>query len=83
MQSTSLTLVLVVEGPPRLAAPILAERLPRVRCAAGSLLVGIERRETPESVLAYCRERRISVLASCVVSRSVAAPQPAAHQEVQ
>jgi hypothetical protein len=83
MPSTSLTLVLVVDGPPRLAAPILAERFPRVRCAAGSLLVGIERRETPESVLAYCRERRIGVLASCVVSRSVAAPQPAVHEEVQ
>jgi len=83
MQSTSLTLVLVVEGPPRLAAPILAERFPHVRCAAGSLLVGLERRETPESVLAYCRERRIGVLASCVVSRSVAAPQPVTQQEVR
>lgn len=70
----SLTLVLVTEGPARLAAPVLAERFPHVRCETGSVLVAIGRRETPESVLAYCRERRIGIVASCVVSRSVHPP---------
>ena len=73
MQST-LTLVLVTDGHARQAAPILAERFSQVRCETGSVLVGIGRRETPESVLAYCRERQIGVLASCVVSRTVAPP---------
>ncbi|HWO89800.1 MAG TPA: hypothetical protein VNL98_11690 [Gemmatimonadales bacterium] len=68
---TSLTLVLVTEGPARLVAPILAERFAHVQCQAGSVLVGISRRETPESVLAFCRERRIGIVASCVVSRTV------------
>jgi hypothetical protein len=45
-----------------------------VRCETGSVLVAIGRRETPESVLAYCRERRIGVVASCVVSRTVHPP---------
>lgn len=72
--SASLTLVLVTEGPARLAAPILAERFAHVRCQAGSVLVGVSRRETPESVLAYCRERRIGIVASCVVSRTVTPP---------
>jgi hypothetical protein len=57
--AASLTLVLVTDGPARQAAPILAERFPHVRCETGSVLVGIGRPETPESVLAYCRERRI------------------------
>lgn len=70
----SLTLVLVTEGPARLAASILAERFPHVRGETGSVLVAIGRRETPESVLAYCRERRIGVVASCVVSRTVHPP---------
>ena len=70
----TLTLVLVTEGPARLAAPVLAERFPHVRCETGSVLVAIGRRETPESVLAYCRERRIGIVASCVVSRSVHPP---------
>lgn len=73
MQS-ALTLVLITDGPARQAAPILAERFPHVRCETGSVLVGLGRRETPESVLAYCRERRIGVLASCVVSRTVTPP---------
>jgi hypothetical protein len=67
----SLTLVLVTHGPARQAAPILAERFPHVRCETGSLLVAIGKRDTPESVLAYCRERQIDVVASCVVSRTV------------
>jgi hypothetical protein len=78
----TLSLVLVTEGPARLAAPILAERFPRVRCETGSLIVPIGRRETPESVLAYCREHRIGVAASCVVSRS-AFPPPRRNEEVR
>jgi len=76
MFAKGLTLVLVVEGPARVAAPILAERFPHVRSEAGAVLVTVSRRDTPESVLAYCRDRRIGVLASCVVSRSVAPPVP-------
>ena len=79
MKPKSLTVVLVVDGPTRLAAPILAERFPHVRAASGAVLVGLERRETPESVLSFCRERRIGVLASCVVSRTVAPPQPSSQ----
>jgi len=78
--AASLTLVLVTDGPARQAAPILAERFPHVRCETGSVLVGIGRPETPESVLAYCRERRIGVLASCVVSRTLT-PPPITRQE--
>jgi hypothetical protein len=70
----SLTLVLVTQAPAREAAPILAERFAHVRCETGSVLVAIDRRETPESVLAFCRERRIAVVASCVVSRTVHPP---------
>jgi hypothetical protein len=70
----TLTLVLVTEGPARIAASILAERFPHVRCETGSVLVAVGRRETPESVLAYCRERRIEIVASCVVSRTVHPP---------
>jgi hypothetical protein len=78
----SLTLVLVTEGPARLAAPILAERFPHVRCETGSVLVSVGRRDTPEAVLSYCRERRIGVAASCVVSRTVRPPQQAVAREV-
>lgn len=78
----SLTLVLVTQGPARQAAPILAERFPSVRCETGSILIALGRRETPESVLAYCRERRIEIVASCVVSRTVHPPAPQL-QEVQ
>jgi hypothetical protein len=78
----TLSLVLVTEGPARLAAPILAERFPHVRCETGSVVVPIGRRETPESVLAFCREHRIGVAASCVVSRS-AYPPPRRTEEVR
>ena len=64
-------LVLVVDGPARLAARILAERYPEVRCEGGSLSVFIDGRESPEGVFAFCRERRIGVRASCVLSRTV------------
>ena len=70
----SLTLVLVTEGPARQVAPILAERFAQVRCETGSVLIGVGPRETPESVLAFCRERRIGVVASCVVTRTVVPP---------
>ncbi|MDP3774125.1 MAG: hypothetical protein Q8Q85_07620 [Gemmatimonadales bacterium] len=70
-------LVLVVDGPVRLAARILAERYPEVLSDGGSLSVVIDGRETPEGVFAFCRERRISVKASCVLSR-VAAHRTAA-----
>ncbi|MBI1723012.1 MAG: hypothetical protein HYR48_03780 [Gemmatimonadetes bacterium] len=63
-------LVLVVDGPARLAARILAERYPEVRCEGGALSVVIDGRETPEGVFAFCRERRIGVKASCVLSRT-------------
>ena len=82
MSPSRLTLVLVTQGSPRLAAPLLAERFAHVRCEAGSVLVPIGGRESPEGVLAYCRERRIGVVASLVVSRS-AAPPPPTVQEVQ
>ncbi len=65
------SLVLVVEGPPRTAASILAERYPQVVCEPAGARVAIGPRETPEGILAYCRERRIGVRASRVVSRTL------------
>ena len=65
------SLVLVVEGAPRAAASILAERYPQVVCEPAGARVAIGPRETPEGILAYCRERRIGVRASRVVSRTV------------
>ncbi len=65
------SLVLVVEGPPRTAASILAERYPQVVCEPAGARVAIGPRETPEAILAYCRERRIGVRASRVVSRTL------------
>ena len=64
-------LVLVVDGPPRTAASILAERYPQVVCEPAGARVAIGPRETPEGILAYCRERRIGVRASRVVSRTL------------
>lgn len=71
MDTTLLTLVLVVEGPMRLAARILAARYPEVRCGSGALSVSLGSRETPEGVLAFCRDRRIGIRASYVLSRAV------------
>lgn len=65
------SLVLVVDGPPRAAASILAERYPQVVCEPAGARVAIGIRETPEGILAYCRERRIGVRASRVVSRTL------------
>lgn len=79
METRDLTLVLVTDGPARLAAPILAHRFPNVRCEGGAVLVRVGRPETPEAVLAFCREQRIDVVASCVVTRS-AAPRPKLRQ---
>lgn len=72
MEAHKLTLVLVTEGPARLAAPVLSQRFPNVRCEGGALLVGIARPETPEAVLAYCREQHVEIVASCVVQRTTA-----------
>jgi hypothetical protein len=65
-----LTLVLVVEGPPRLAARSLAARYPQARAEAQAVHVALRRGETPEGVLAQCRENRIGVRASCVLRRA-------------
>jgi ABC-type multidrug transport system ATPase subunit len=65
------SLVLVVEGSPRDAARLLAERYARVVCEPAGARVALEPRETPEGVLAYCRDHRIGVRASRVVSRTL------------
>jgi ABC-type multidrug transport system ATPase subunit len=65
------SLVLVVDGPARAAASVLAERYPQVVCEPAGARVAIGPRETPEGILAYCRERRIGVRASRVVSRTL------------
>ncbi len=59
-------LVLVVEGSPRRAARLLADRYPDVACDARELRLAIGAARTPEAVLAYCRERGIGVHASTV-----------------
>ncbi len=74
MNARSLTLVLVTDGPARAAAPVLAERFAHVRCEAGAVLVGVSGTETAEAVLAWCRQQRIDVVASCLVSRTTAPP---------
>ena len=65
------SLVLVVDGSPRAATDVLARRYAHVRCEAAGARVAIGPRETPEDVLAYCREHRIGVRASRIVSRSL------------
>lgn len=60
------TLVLVVEGSPRRAACLLAARFPDVARGPGGLRLPIGAGRTPESVLAFCRERGIGVRASTV-----------------
>jgi ABC-type multidrug transport system ATPase subunit len=66
-----LSLVLVVDGSPRAAARILAQRYPNVLCDPAGARVAIGPRESPEGILAYCREHQIGVRASHVVSRSL------------
>jgi ABC-type multidrug transport system ATPase subunit len=65
------SLVLVVDGSPRIAAEILARRYPQVTCESAGARVALQACETPEGILAYCREHRIGVRASRVVSRSL------------
>ncbi len=72
MDARNLTLVLITDGPARAAVPILQERFPHVHCEAGAVLVRVGRSETAEAVLAYCRQQRIDVVASCLVSRTIA-----------
>ena len=59
-------LELDVEGPPRRAARLLAERFPDVACDGPALQLPIGAGRTPEAVLAYCRERGIGVHGSRV-----------------
>ena len=76
-----LSLVLVVEGSARAAAHVLAQRYPQVLCDPAGARVAIGPRETPEGILAYCREHRIGVRASRVVSRSLEEATVATLQE--
>lgn len=78
MEARHLTLVLVTDGPARAAAPVLAERFAHVRCEAGAVLVGVSSADTAEAVLAWCRQQRIDVVASCLVSRIALPPRPPA-----
>ena len=59
-------LVLVVEGSPRRAARLLADRFPGVAREARGLRLPLGAGESPEAILAYCRERGIGVHASRV-----------------
>ncbi len=58
------TLVLEVEGSPERAARLLADRFPAVACGRRGLRLPVGGGETPEAVLACCRERGIGVRAS-------------------
>ncbi len=66
-----LSLVLVVDGSPRAAAHLLSQRYAQVLCEPAGARVAIGPRETPEDILAYCRQHRIGVRASRVVSRTL------------
>jgi hypothetical protein len=70
-----------VDGSPRAAARILAQRYPHVLCDPAGARVAIGPRESPEGILAYCREHRIGVRASHVVSRSLEEAAVATLQE--
>jgi hypothetical protein len=59
-------LVLEVDGSPRKAARLLADRFPDVAREERGLRLAIGAGRTPEAVLAYCRERGIGVRASRV-----------------
>ena len=74
------TLVLEVEGPPRRAARLLADRFPGVACEQRGLRLPLAVGETPEAVLAWCRSRGIGVSASRIrpVEGAVVLPGAAA-----
>jgi len=67
-------LLLEIEGSPRRAARLLAERFPDVACDGPGLRLPIGAGRTPEAVLAYCRERGIGVHGSRVRIRSADGP---------
>jgi ABC-type multidrug transport system ATPase subunit len=67
----ALSLVLVVDGSPRAAAHILSQRYAEVLCEPAGARVAIGPHETPEDILAYCRDHRIGVRASRVVPRTL------------
>ena len=64
-------LVLVVEGSPRRAAALLCDRFPNVAVGRQWLRLAIGSTDSPEAILACCRERGIGVRASSVSARSV------------
>jgi hypothetical protein len=63
---TERALVLDVEGPTLRAANLLADRFPLLAYDAREVVLGIDRGDTPEAILACCRERGIGVRASLV-----------------
>lgn len=63
-------LVLVVDGSPRRAARLLRDRFPHVVAGPRGLRLAIDSCDTPEAVLACCRERGIGVRASRILPRS-------------
>ena len=63
-------LVLVVEGPPRRAARLLRDRFPHVVAGPRGLRLAMDGSDTPEAVLACCRERGIGVRASRILRRT-------------
>jgi hypothetical protein len=60
------TLVLEIEGSAGRAALLLSGRFPDVARESSGLRLSIGAARTPESVLAFCRERGIGVRASTV-----------------
>ena len=70
---TERALVLDVEGPTLRAARLLADRFPLLTCDAREVVLGIDRGDTPEAILACCRERGIGVRASLVRVRPAGA----------
>ena len=68
-QPIARALVLVVEGPPRRAARLLRDRFPHVVAGPRGLRLAIDGSDTPEAVLACCRERGIGVRASRILRR--------------
>jgi hypothetical protein len=68
---TERALVIDVEGTTLRAAHLLADRFPLLAYDAREVVLGIGRGDTPEAILACCRERGIGVRASLVRVRSV------------